>query len=1233
MKPQLQLLVGNNNYSTTKKNLPPPPPLSPLLTNGDMLSASLQNDKEPLGGGISFEELEQYLNTTLTPIQRAIVRFMIASEVPFPTHPSAINGGRPIIADDEDEGGVIAVGMGLGKTLAILIMILRDKLLAKKYGYPSTRPFRTLVIGAPALYSVWQGQIETHFKKDALCIVQHCESKAPEKALVNSKADIIFVTYERVRLDLKQHLPNEQMRDLLSNTNVQTLRTREAYQRNAFMNQKIDMRTRLVRFPLTKNGIHSIRFWRIVIDEADALRNIKSKRLKATLALAAYNRWWVTGTPLNNSFSDIVAAMLFLRDSHVCLENRLLPDPRGLLRNIKSEHEKRARQSFERRAYIVTAQMICEDHPELIKSDPRLHYLLAPVFMFQYANQFASQEETEVYKRMQDELVSLLRELKNRNITQPGAAGAIPAFQFAGNSKQEEEHGGTDGNEIHNEHVLAYENEEEMEEEKNRVESEIEKHKRTLPPQSNTLQAAIQSVVQSANPSLSARATINYFYLRCMQAAVLPRFADKSLATNPNPVYNLESTKLCMLRMWLTTRVPKQDKVVVFSQWTTLLTAAKESLASVGIQVAEFTGSMKESERVAALKRFNEDTNCRVLLAQTRVGGIGQTFTVANWVFFLNPWHNPQVERQALSRIHRMGQLKTCYIVWLMICGTIEEIVRGNASSKMKRAEELLMSVDRQYPKVSEIYAQLTQLVMGTFQPRDGYLDYQQRESFREKFAPSLNEAVTKEEDYALLPYSEYERMINENGKRTTAAEDETHKVTRVRLSSLCNNAPLMCLLSSAAYRLSGAVPKFSTFWRVANLRDRAQTENVLFDWNRACIDIYSRTMVALRDAMTPRRMIQGQAATAPNAKQAADQLRASGVPTIEFYSATQLIERDSHLTGDYNELNLISPVVVPIGKAGSNILNQSLCYRLALDPLLMLAFLPCAQCKHFIEHQNISYSKVLLYDVVTPKQLCDDAFSPHWQLMRSAVLCHTQFTSADNDRVRLVIRSNSHDDYLTYTKTLVLPALASGSASLLTRALMSFHWAPTASRETDEYKALASLLPDDPHADMRSARNIVRRVYSAWHQSEEHGDERLVAIASALFLVSNGHVLGVFACGVSVDETLPEHVRAMASSKLVEILVQRDILCDEADLQERYEVAQITTSRGIARRPVLHLRAVSPLVVKFLSQQANVVVKDGVYETHKTLCSRTETLFDAADLARQSSAFYNATVVWESFD
>ncbi|KAL8144665.1 hypothetical protein AgCh_003020 [Apium graveolens] len=99
-----------------------------------------------------------------------------------------------------------------------------------------------------------------------------------------------------------------------------------------------------------------------------------------------------------------------------------------------------------------------------------------------------------------------------------------------------------------------------------------------------------------------------------------------------------------------------------------------------GVQCVQLDGTMTTKARNAAIKRFTEVPDCRLLLMSFKTGGVALNLTMASHVFLMDPWWNPDVERQAQDRIHRIGQFKpTRQVPWLYMVvrfiteGTIEE--------------------------------------------------------------------------------------------------------------------------------------------------------------------------------------------------------------------------------------------------------------------------------------------------------------------------------------------------------------------------------------------------------------------------------------------------------------------------------------------------------------------------------------------------------------------------------
>ncbi|KAK1389047.1 ATP-dependent helicase rhp16 [Heracleum sosnowskyi] len=135
------------------------------------------------------------------------------------------------------------------------------------------------------------------------------------------------------------------------------------------------------------------------------------------------------------------------------------------------------------------------------------------------------------------------------------------------------------------------------------------------------------------------------------------------------------STKIDALREEIRIMVERDGsaKGIVFSQFTSFLDLIHYSLQKSGVQCVQLDGSMSMNARDAAITRFTDDPDCRIFLMSLKAGGVALNLTVASHVFLMDPWWNPAVERQAQDRIHRIGQYKPIRIVRFVIEGTIEE--------------------------------------------------------------------------------------------------------------------------------------------------------------------------------------------------------------------------------------------------------------------------------------------------------------------------------------------------------------------------------------------------------------------------------------------------------------------------------------------------------------------------------------------------------------------------------
>ena len=133
----------------------------------------------------------------------------------------------------------------------------------------------------------------------------------------------------------------------------------------------------------------------------------------------------------------------------------------------------------------------------------------------------------------------------------------------------------------------------------------------------------------------------------------------------------------------------EKRKVLVFSQFTTMLDLIKEELEQNNIEYATLDGRTARNERSKIVDNFNNNTKTALLIS-LKAGGTGLNLTSADTVIHCDPWWNPSVEEQASARAHRIGQENKVQIIYLIARGTIEEKMEEVKQGKRKLIEKLI---------------------------------------------------------------------------------------------------------------------------------------------------------------------------------------------------------------------------------------------------------------------------------------------------------------------------------------------------------------------------------------------------------------------------------------------------------------------------------------------------------------------------------------------------------------
>jgi superfamily II DNA or RNA helicase len=154
--------------------------------------------------------------------------------------------------------------------------------------------------------------------------------------------------------------------------------------------------------------------------------------------------------------------------------------------------------------------------------------------------------------------------------------------------------------------------------------------------------------------------------------------ADVRAPGPPPTVFTLpppspSSAKLTLLDELLEEIVEGGHRVLIFSQFVSMLKILSAHLDAAGMKYSYLDGGTKTKDRTAAVERFQTDESVTAFLISVKAGGVGLNLTGADTVIHFDPWWNPAVEAQATDRAHRIGQTKVVTAYRLIARGTVEE--------------------------------------------------------------------------------------------------------------------------------------------------------------------------------------------------------------------------------------------------------------------------------------------------------------------------------------------------------------------------------------------------------------------------------------------------------------------------------------------------------------------------------------------------------------------------------
>lgn len=212
-----------------------------------------------------------------------------------------------------------------------------------------------------------------------------------------------------------------------------------------------------------------------------------------------------------------------------------------------------------------------------------------------------------------------------------------------------------------------------------------------------TVRAAMDEKVRSEIASRGFRRSqivILDALLKLRQVCCDPRLVKSTVARKVK-----ERAKLDLLMDMLPELVDEGRRILVFSQFTSMLDLIQEELASSGLGYVRLTGETQDRE--SPIKAFQAG-EVPIFLISLKAGGVGLNLTAADTVIHYDPWWNPAVENQATDRAHRLGQDKPVFVYKLIAAGSIEEKILALQEKKAELAAGILSEQHQSEVKFSE---------------------------------------------------------------------------------------------------------------------------------------------------------------------------------------------------------------------------------------------------------------------------------------------------------------------------------------------------------------------------------------------------------------------------------------------------------------------------------------------------------------------------------------------------
>ena len=155
-------------------------------------------------------------------------------------------------------------------------------------------------------------------------------------------------------------------------------------------------------------------------------------------------------------------------------------------------------------------------------------------------------------------------------------------------------------------------------------------------------------------------------------------------------IEQVSKAKINLLADTLEDTLAAGKKVVIFARFLAEIEAIKGVMEKQGVGYEWITGAVPMEERGDKVRKFQNDPECKVFLAQIQTAGLGITLTAADTAIFYSLDFSYANYEQCKARIHRLGQKNTCTYIHLLARGTVDEKVLKALQEKKNMADQVV---------------------------------------------------------------------------------------------------------------------------------------------------------------------------------------------------------------------------------------------------------------------------------------------------------------------------------------------------------------------------------------------------------------------------------------------------------------------------------------------------------------------------------------------------------------